>query len=137
MRITIDLHDSWTQSAAILAPILVALAALGKPRAAGDDGDDLAELLDGIDDPEPAPSPAKAPPAAPAAPARPPAAKPFDGIPTTGKSLYRWATTNKSLPRVNAIGKSFGYPRMVSDWSNDQAVAVYRILTEPSANGAH
>ena len=136
MRITIDLHDSWTQSAAILAPILVALAALGKPRAAGDDGDDLAELLDGIDAPEPAPgAPAPARPAPQPSPAMPPARE-WDGVPRTGKGLYRFACNAKCLPRVNAIGKSFNYPKLVSDWEPEQVAAAYAVLTsEPTPNG--
>jgi hypothetical protein len=50
--------------------------------------------------------------------------------------LYRWACDNKALPRINAIGKSFNYPRRVTEWSNDQVAAAYRILTEP-APGAY
>jgi hypothetical protein len=41
------------------------------------------------------------------------------------------------MPRGTAIGKSFGYPRMVSDWEPYQVAAAYAILTsaEPAANG--
>jgi hypothetical protein len=144
MTITIHIHDSWASIPVALSRVLLAAAALERPRQPGDDGEDLAELLDGIDTPEPAPAaPAPARPPAPSPATRPAAepatrqdAKPFDGIPTTGKSLYRWATTHKALPRVNAIGKSFNYPRLVSDWEPEQVAAAYAILTtEPAANG--
>jgi hypothetical protein len=50
--------------------------------------------------------------------------------------LYRWAIDRKLLPKVNAAGKRYGYGRLVSDWSDDQAVAIYRELTaEPAPNG--
>jgi hypothetical protein len=144
VTITLNIHDSWAAVPVALSRLLVALKALERPRQPGDDGDDLTMLLDGIMDdtlepapaaPAPAPAPTRPSPAPQLSPATPPAVRSFDGIPTTGRSLYRWATTHKTLPAVNRIGKQFGYPKLVSDWSNDQAVAVYRILTEPAANG--
>jgi hypothetical protein len=91
----------------------------------------LAQLLDGIDGPEPAPAPA----ASPATP-KPPAARPFDGVPQSGPAMYRWACGRKALPEVNRIGKSFGYPKRVTDWEPSQVAAAYAILTaEPVANG--
>jgi hypothetical protein len=139
VQLTITIHDSWAAVPVALSRLLVALRALERVRQPGDDGDDLSELLAGMDDaPEPAatPSPAAArPPAAPTQPATPRAAATFDGVPTTGRQLYRWATSNKALPRVNAIGKGFNYPKLVSDWEPGQVAAAYRILTEPAANG--
>ena len=145
MNITIHIHDSWAAIPVALSRLLVALAALERPRQPGDDGDDLAELLAGMDDPAPAPAarlaPAPAarlsPASAPApAPATPSAAQEWDGVPRTGKGLYRFACNAKCLPRVNAIGKSFNYPKLVSDWEPEQVAAAYAILTtEPAANG--
>jgi hypothetical protein len=146
--LNLTIHDSWAAHPGPLSRLLAHLAALEQPapwtppvvREPGDDADDLAELLAGMDDARetsaPAMPPAAAPPRPPApqpSPATPPAGRAFDGIPTTGKSLYRWATTHKALPDVNRVGARFGYPKRVTDWSNDQAVAVYRILTEPAA----
>jgi hypothetical protein len=141
-------HESWTTVPHALARILTTLAALERPRQPGDDGEDLSELLDGMDDPEPqpaavavpAPHPAVSPAIRPAvATATPPArvAKPFDGIPTTGRSFYRWCTSTKQLPRANAIGKREGWPRLVSDWEPDMVSLAYGELTalQPSANG--
>ena len=144
MNITIHIHDSWAAIPVALSRLLAGLAALERPRQPGDDGDDLAELLAGMDDPEPAPVPSPAPPApAPPprpspAPATPPAAQEWDGVPRTGRSLYRWGCDRKALPRVNAIGKSFGYPKRITDWEPSQVAAAYAILTaEPAvaANG--
>ena len=136
MTITVHIHDSWASIPVALSRLLVALAALERPRQPGDDGDDLAELLDGIDAPEPAPgAPAPARPAPQPSPAMPPARE-WDGVPRTGKGLYRFACNAKCLPRVNAIGKSFNYPKLVSDWEPSQVAAAYAILTsEPAANG--
>jgi hypothetical protein len=157
MTITLTIDPSWLAVPIAASRLFLALHALERPRQPGDDGDDLAELLDGIDTPEPAATPARgagitterlddhhtittftvrAPAATPSpAAATPRAAATFDGVPTTGRQLYRWATTNKALPRVNAIGKGFGYPKLVSDWEPGQVAAAYRILTEPAANG--
>ena len=136
MTITIHIHDSWASVPHALSRLLVALAALEKPRQPGDDGDDLTELLEGIDAPEPQPAAARPSPAParPPAPATPPAAREWDGVPRTGKGLYMWATTRKALPAVNRIGRQFNYPKLVSDWSDDQVAAAYAILTtEPAA----
>jgi hypothetical protein len=129
MQLTITIHDSWATIPVALSRVLLALGALEKPRQPGDDGEGLTELLAGLeDDPEPAPA---ASPAASTPPARE-----WDGVPRGGKCLYKLATTRKALPAVNRIGKQFNYPRLVSDWSDDQVAAAYRILTEPAANGA-
>ena len=56
-------------------------------------------------------------------------------MPKTGRGLYKWACERKALPAVNRVGASFHYPKRVSDWSDDQVAAAYRILTEPAANG--
>jgi hypothetical protein len=143
MDITIHIHDSWAAHPGPLSRILGHVAALEAPapwtppatrEPGSDDDEDLSRLLDGIDTPEPAPAPAATP--------RPPAARPapraFEGVPTTGKSLYRWCCDRKLLPRANAIGKSFNYPKLVSDWEPGQVAAAYRILTaesEPVADG--
>jgi hypothetical protein len=130
MTITLTIDPSWAAVPVALSRVLLALTALERPRQPGDDGDDLTELLAGMDDPEPAPASSPAP----TAPA--PAAKEWDGVPRSGKGLYKWATTRKALPAVNRIGKQFNYPRLVSDWSDDQVAAAYRILTaEPAQNG--
>ena len=136
MTITLNIHDSWAAIPVALSRILAGLAALERPRQPGDDGDDLAELLDGIDAPEPAPgAPAPARPAPQPSPAMPPARE-WDGVPRTGKGLYRFACNAKCLPRVNAIGKSFNYPKLVSDWEPEQVAAAYAVLTsEPTPNG--
>ena len=142
MDITIRIHNSWSTAVPhALARVLAGLAALEQPRQPGDDAEDLALLLDGIDTPELAPAPAALPAATPRP--LPPAGRepdrpraPFDGTPATGRSLYRWACDHKALPRVNAIGKSFNYPRRVTDWEPSQVAAAYAILTsEPAANG--
>ena len=143
MQLTITIHDSWSTAVPVaLSRFLLAAAALERPRPPAADASDLTELLDGLldDAPELAPSPAppaaaKAPRPAPS-PATPPAARDWDGVPRTGKGLYKWACNRKALPAVNRVGTSFGYPKRVSDWSDDQVAAAYRILTEPAANGA-
>jgi hypothetical protein len=136
MTITIHIHDSWASEPVALARVLLAAAALEKPRQPGDDGEDLAELLDGIDTPEPQPgAPAPAKPSPAPSPTTPPARE-WDGVPRSGKGLYRWATTHKALPAVNRIGKQFNYPKLVSDWEPEQVAAAYAILTtEPAQNG--
>jgi hypothetical protein len=146
MTITLTIHESWGAHHGPLSRLLAQIAALEQPtpwsppvtRQPGDDDEDLAELLDGIDgtELEPAQAPA-ASPATPRPPAARPVARPFDGIPTTGKSLYRWCCDRKVLPRANAIGKGFGYPKLVSDWEPGQVAAAYAVLTsaEPVADG--
>jgi hypothetical protein len=141
MTITIHIHDSWAAHPGPLSRLLAHLAALAAParwtppvtREPGqDDADDLAELLAGLDAPEPSPAPL----AAPAAPARPPTARPFDGVPTTGQGLYKWACNAQCLPRVNALGKARGWHKLVTHWDADQVAAAFRELTsEPAANG--
>jgi hypothetical protein len=128
MQFTLNIDPSWVAAVPHgLARVLAGLAALERPREPGDDGDGLAELLDGINDPEP--SPAAAPP-----PAR--VAREWDGVPRTGRSLYRWACDHKALPDVNRVGKSFGYPKKVTDWEPGQVAAAYAVLTsEPAPNG--
>jgi hypothetical protein len=153
VNITIHVHDSWAAIPVALSRILAGLAALEQPRQPGDDGDDLAELLDGIDTPEPQPAPQPAlsrprPPAPAPTPAPAPAARPapapeeapapngreWDGTLRTGRSLYRWAMDHKALPRINAIGKGFNYPKRITDWEPAQVAAAYAILTaEPAA----
>jgi hypothetical protein len=142
LRLEIALHSSWTSVPGALSRVLVALHALEQPRQPGDDGDDLTELLSGMDDAPEASAPAAtptAPPRPPAVsrpPATPPAATDWDGTPRTGRSLYRWACDRKALPEVNRVGKSFGYPKRITDWEPTQVAAAYAVLTsEPSANG--
>jgi hypothetical protein len=132
MRLEIAIHDSWASVPHALSRLLVALAALEKPRQPGDDGDDLAELLDGIDDPEPAPASAPVKP-----PNGRPLARPFDGVPTTGQAMYRWACDRKVLPRVNSIGRRLGYHKLVTHWDASQVATVLAEMTtaEPAANG--
>jgi hypothetical protein len=129
---------------------------------AGDDqGDDLGALLDGLEGPEPAavttPPPAlvsmpgtgvapqisgSAPPPRASASATPPraSAPAWDGMtPRTGRELYKVACDRKALPAVNRIGKAHGWPKLVTDWTPEQAAAAYRELTEgpasPATNG--
>jgi hypothetical protein len=141
MTITLNIHESWSTAVPhALGRVLAALAALERPRAPGDDADDLTTLLDGLldDAPEvPAATPAATPPRpASTSPATRPSARPFEGVPTTGQGLYRWSCDHKALPRVNAIGKSFGYAKRVVDWEPSQVAAAYAILTaEPVTNG--
>jgi hypothetical protein len=134
MTITIHIHDSWAAHPGPLSRLLAQIAALEAPapwtppatREPGqDDAEDLGQLLDGMDSPEPVAAPAPKPQPRPAAPV----AKAFDGPPRTGRSLYRWATFTKSLPSVNRLGKQYGYPKLVSDWSDDQVATVYGELT--------
>jgi hypothetical protein len=134
MTITLNIDPSWTTIPHALARILTTLAALEHPREPGDDLSDLGELLDGINDPEPAPAaPAPARPAPAASPATPPAARRFDGEPTSGQSLYKWACNAKCLPRVNAIGKARGWHKLVTHWDASQVAEAYRELTAESA----
>ena len=137
MQLTITIHDSWATIPVALSRVLIALKALEQPRQPGDDGEDLTELLSGMDDPEPAPAtPAVARPAPAPSPAATPPAREWDGVPRTGPSLYRWACNRKALPDVNRVGKSFGYPKKVVDWEPGQVAAAYAVLTaEPAANG--
>jgi hypothetical protein len=134
MTITVHIDPSWAAYGP-LSRILAGLATLEHPRSAGDDADDLSELLAGLeDDPEPAPAaPAPARPAP--APATAPAARRFDGAPTSGQSLYKWACNAKCLPRVNALGKARGWHKLVTHWDADQVAEAYRELTEPAPNG--
>src|SRR5262245_28495391 len=107
MQVTISLHSSWTTIPHALARILASLAALERTPEPGEDLDDLSELLAGMNDPEPQPAPqpvVSRPSPAPAA-ATPPAPRRFDGEPTSGQSMYKWACQARCLPRVNAIGK--------------------------------
>jgi hypothetical protein len=148
MNLTIDIHDSWAAHPGPLSRLLAHLAALEAPapwtppatREPGCDDDDaasLARLLDGIDSPEPAPAatPAAATPrTSTTPPAARPSAKPFEGIPTTGRQMYRWACDRKALPEVNRVGKSLNYPRRVTDWSDAEVATAYALLTaEPAA----
>jgi hypothetical protein len=144
LRLEIAIHDSWASVPHALSRLLVALAALEKPRQPGDDGEDLSELLAGMSDPEPAPAaPAPSRPAPAPSPATRPAAEPasrqaarrFDGEPSTGQSMYKWACQAKCLPRVNAIGKARGFPKLVTHWDAEQVREAYQELTEPAANG--
>jgi hypothetical protein len=137
MTITLLIHDSWATIPVALSRVLIALKALEQPRQPGDDGEDLAELLGGIDDLEPAPAaPAPARPAPAPAPATATPVREWDGVPKTGRGLYKWACDRKALPAVNRVGASFGYPRKVTDWEPSQVAAAYAVLTtEPAQNG--
>jgi hypothetical protein len=128
MTITVNLHPSWH-----LPSVFAALAALESPRAPGDD---LSELLDGIDAPEPQPAPSPATrPAAQPAPRQ--TAQPFDGAPVTGPQLYKWACNHKALPTVNRLAKTHGFGHRVVDLTPEEVAILYRDLTaEPAANGA-
>jgi hypothetical protein len=147
MTLTLVIHDSWRAHPGPLSRLLAHLHALEAPapwtppvtREPGQDEDesaDLARLLEGIDTPEPAPAaPAPARPAPAPQPATP-LAREWDGVPKTGRGLYKWACERKALPAVNRVGASFNYPKRVSDWSDDQVAAAYAILTsEPAQNG--
>jgi hypothetical protein len=141
MIITIHIDPSWAAHPGPLSRLLAHVAALEAPapwtppatREPGQDEDDgLAELLDGLD----APEPASAPTPKPQPPAARPAPQAFDGPPTTGRQLYRWATFTKALPAVNRLGKQYGHARLVSDWSDTEVSRVYQELTaEPAADG--
>jgi hypothetical protein len=144
MTITLTIHDSWGAHPGPLSRLLAHLAALEAPapwtppvaREPGqdDEDNDLTELLAGMDAPEPSPAPAAAPTPKPANGR--PSARPFDGVPTSGQSLYKWACNAKCLPRVNALGKARGWHKLVTHWDADQVAAAYRELTaEPVANG--
>jgi hypothetical protein len=138
--LTIHVDPSWLVHAEALGRILDHVRALEAPapyvprpvREPGDDGDDLAELLSGMDTPE-------LPPVS--APARHPAAKPgpapstsVEARPATGQALYRYAADRKILPRVNAIGKRNGYARLITGWTPEQVAVAYAELTrEPAA----
>jgi hypothetical protein len=146
MTLTVYIHESWLERPAALAEFLGRVRALERSAAAilaptppparepgDDDGDDLGELLSGMSDPEPAP-----PPAAPAPAPAPKPAAPFNGMPRSGRELYKIACDRKALPIVNRIGKAHGWPRLVTDWTPEQAAIGYRELTgtpEPAANG--
>jgi hypothetical protein len=135
MTITITIHDSWATIPVALSRVLIALKALEQPRQPGDDGEDLTELLSGMDDPEPAPA-APAPGRPSPAPQPSPAMPRFSGEPTSGQSLYKWACNAKCLPRVNAYGKARGWHKLVTHWDADQVAEAYRELTaEPAPNG--
>jgi hypothetical protein len=140
LTLTLTIDRSWTAHPA-LGRLLSRLPVLETPRVAGDDLDDvdndLSELLSGMDDAPEASAPAAAPAAAPSRPpATPPAAQEWDGVPRTGKGLYKWATSRKALPAVNRIGREFNYPKMVSDWEPGQVAAAYAVLSaEPVTNG--
>jgi hypothetical protein len=136
MTITVNLHPSWH-----LPSVFAALARIEQQREPGEDLDDLSELLAGMDEPESpapaAPAVARPSPAPQPSPAASPPAREWDGVPRTGKGLYKWATTRKALPAVNRIGRQFNYPKLVSDWADHEVAAAYAILTaEPAANGA-
>jgi hypothetical protein len=84
------------------------------------------------------PPPWKSPAATPES--RRPAPTPvYDGVPRTGKSLYRWACDGKRLPAVNAIGKTHSFPRLVSDWDPEMVATAYAELdtTVQINNGRH
>jgi hypothetical protein len=137
MTITVNIHDSWTAIPHALSRLLVALTMLERVRQPGDDGSDLATLLDGLlDDPAPAPAaPAVTKPNPTPAASTPPAPRRFDGEPTSGQSLYKWACQAKCLPRVSAYGKAKGWHKLVTHWDAEQVAEAYRELTEPALNG--
>jgi len=150
MTITLVLHDSWVASSA-LAELLVRVRMLEAPAPAvtktvpppGDDG--LAELVAGMEGdsadgvcqiPEPAPTTPWKPALATPETRRPPATPVYDGVPRTGRSLYKWACSKKVLPQVNAWGKEHGCPRLVSDWSEAMVAGVYtELAATPAGNG--
>jgi hypothetical protein len=136
MTITLNLDPSWTAVPHAFARIMASLAALERPRQPGEDLDDLSELLSGMDDPEPAPAaPAVARPSPAASPATPPAGR-FNGTPTTGQQLYKFCCQTDTLKRANAIGKSRGWPKLLTQWDAGMVAEVYRELTaEPAPNG--
>jgi hypothetical protein len=148
MTITLNIHDSWGAHPDPLARLLAHVAALEQPapwtppvtREPGldDDAASLAQLLDGIDAPEPAPAPAAKPkPAAATPPATRPSARPFEGIPTTGSQLYRFCCDHKLLPAANRIGKREGWHKLVTHWEADMVSLAYGELTalQPATNG--
>jgi hypothetical protein len=139
MVLTIHIHDSWGAHPGPLSRLLAQLAALEHPapwtpepaRQPGDDGDDLASLLDGIDQPEPAPSPARplasrqSVPAARSAP-RPAAASATP--PATGQSLYKFCCRADVLRQCNAIGKRNGWPKLITQWDAAMVATAYAEL---------
>ncbi len=82
----------------------------GPPREPGDDDDPV----------RPAPPPPK-----PKAPTGRHATPVYDGVPRTGRALNKWGCDHKALPAVNAAGKALSYPRLVSDWDEDQVARVF------------
>jgi hypothetical protein len=136
MTVLIAVHDSWsTLDPAGMGRLLAMVKTLEAPCPAPPppspssvaetlaDGD-LGELLAGMDEPEP--------PAALPTPARFAAAPP----PTSGQALYRWACRHDLLPNCNAIGKRNGWPKMLTQWSQERVAEAYRELTTSSpANG--
>jgi hypothetical protein len=133
MIVTITIDPSWLGHPEPLGRILAHIRAIEAPapltplqaRQPGDDAeDDLAELLAGMDAPEPAAPPRPAPLAI--------TAPPFDP-PRTGGQLYKWACRADALKRCNAIGKAKGLPRMLTEWEPAQVEAVFRELTTSPA----
>jgi hypothetical protein len=43
--------------------------------------------------------------------------------------LYKFACNGKCLPEINAVGKARGFPRLVSDWTEEQVAAALAELT--------
>jgi hypothetical protein len=138
VRITIDIDPSWASIPVALSRVLLAVAALERPRQPGDDGEVLAELLDGIDIPEPAPAAASAAPKPLPSAAREAArsARSFDGISQTGSAMYRWAAGRKMLPDVSRVGAELHYPKRISEWEPGMVATVFALMTtEQPANG--
>lgn len=112
-----------------------------------DDGDDLVELLAGMDAvPAPPPAaprasapivvPAPAPRASAAVPTfapKSPAIPPPSPVPTTGQALYRWLCDSRMLPRASAIGKRRQLDRMITHWEPGDVAAVWTELQAPPA----
>jgi hypothetical protein len=137
MTLTLAIYDSWLSHPAALAEFMRRCKALEgpaeslatapspspapQPNSAGDD--DLGELLDGLDTPELA-TPAPAPATRTLAPAP---------IPRSGQALYRWACGRDLLPAVHAIGKRKGWPKMLTQWSQDRVATAYAELTAQTA----
>jgi hypothetical protein len=141
MTLTLTIDNSWLGRPDVLARILLhvrtleSVAPMPAVRTPGDDdgdGDELAALLAGMDEP---------PAALPVRPSAPPAVKPSAPaptmtVPTTGQGLYKWLIANRALPRATALGKARGYPRMLTEYSPDQVAAAYAELTGPPAAAA-
>ncbi len=72
--------------------------------------------------PDPPPPP---PPPKPKAPTGRNATPVYDGVPRSGKALYKWGCDHKCLPAVNGAGKALSYPRLVSDWDESQVARVF------------
>jgi hypothetical protein len=133
MQLTFAIDASWLQHPEPLGRILDHVRALEGPapwtprpeRQPGDDGDDLGTLLDGMDAPATAATPAEPPRASVKTPST-------ADVPTDGRSLYRWATTRKCLPDVHRIGKSLRLDKLVSNWTPQQVAHVFAIFTEPA-----